>query len=481
MTDFTDRIRASDALVHVSRAKEQAEQLTEETAAGTLERQYIERIQVSVAHVTGRLTITDARLIPIETLNHVASQGSRLVEALDRYIAERAQPHLFAANDIVDELLVAARELPPIPLRSAPAVLQKAADAFAAELGSLTDKLTLLARDVDTRLEQADQDLSAHADRIESELASVQTRAQELGQQIEARVSEFTQQIEARASALTQQIEARATQSEQQIEATTLSATSDFERRASEIEGQTAEATERLQRDISNTQENFRQAQDARGNEFQSAQNQHSERFAAQINEQEQKFDATLVEQRDQGQQTLDMLREMEAEARKIRQLVAGVGTGGQYAEEHESQRRTADRWRVWGILVLLLTFATGVWIFLDAPDQAEPLAQSVGRSLRGFALVVTAGVAATYLLRQSGHHRQREEDSIRLANELTVLWPFIDGLPPDQRNALLSDLAPRYFRGGLRLHDPADEVGFFDRLLRRKPSRTGPSDSTAD
>ena len=84
-------------------------------------------------------------------------------------------------------------------------------------------------------------------------------------------------------------------------------------------------------------------------------------------------------------------------------------------------------------------------------------------------------GIFAGYAFRQSGQHRRREEAIARVANELLLLWPFMARLPDADRELLLREITPLYFKGGLSGGDTAEQANAMERIrtaIARRESR---------
>ena len=149
---------------------------------------------------------------------------------------------------------------------------------------------------------------------------------------------------------------------------------------------------------------------------------------------------------------------------------VAGASMAEHYAKQRDKQNQAADRWRIIGVTALFLLVAAATGLFFDL--------RTTGGELSVAALIARSGVPAsllilaTYALRQSGHHRQREEDVSRVSNELMLLWPFMNRLPDEERKSLMLGITPLYFKGGLSNHDAGDKVGWADKFVDRVSRR---------
>jgi hypothetical protein len=104
---------------------------------------------------------------------------------------------------------------------------------------------------------------------------------------------------------------------------------------------------------------------------------------------------------------------------------------------------KVADTWRLatiaFGVVTLLL--AVGAVIL-----AAETKGSSLVTHLGAFLVAITAGGLTAYCARQSGHHRDREQNSKRLEMELSAFGPFTNALAePDEARKAYAD---RLFRG---------------------------------
>ena len=205
-------------------------------------------------------------------------------------------------------------------------------------------------------------------------------------------------------------------------------------------------ATERLERDVSNIQEAFRNSQAEHADEFRESQENREREY-------HDRLDPTVAETEEFRNQAKSMLEE-----------VAGASTAEHYARQRERQNEAADRWRLVGVgALVILVLAAGI-LYYDFRTTSRDI--SVSEVLARSGVLVSLLVLATYALRQSGHHRQREEDVSRVSNELMLLWPFMNRLPDEDRKALLLQITPLYFKGGLSPHDAGDKIGWADRVV---------------
>ena len=205
------------------------------------------------------------------------------------------------------------------------------------------------------------------------------------------------------------------------------------------------EATERLQREVTSIQETFRVSQSRQSTEFTVAQETLDREF-------HERLEFTLVD-----------IENYRDQAKKMLEEVAGASSAEHYAKLRDSQKKNADIWRWIGVGVLTILVTAASIIYLDTRSTGIEFSATwlVARSGPLLSLATFAG----YALRQSGQHRRREEAIARVANELMLLWPFMARLPDDDRELLLREITPLYFKGGLSGGDTAGQVNMIERV----------------
>ena len=208
------------------------------------------------------------------------------------------------------------------------------------------------------------------------------------------------------------------------------------------------DVTERLQREVTSIQEVFRSSQNQRDADFTEDQDKRDREF-------HESLDSTIEEIKRFRDQANEMLEE-----------VAGASTAAHYVDHSQQQSRTADIWRWIGVGALFIMVLASVWVFYESSRTEQDFSVAwliVRTSLLGPILIFAA-----YALRQSGKHRRQAETMRRLANELQLLWPFMNRLPSEHKEALLLEITPLYFRGQSSDDPKIDKQGPVHKLLDR-------------
>ena len=403
MSEFTDQVRNSAAL---SNLKEISGLLIELGSvewdvqeAGDL----ITRLTVVSENIRARLSIADRNLVPGNVLAPLESQTQELLTAIQSLsnAAPSVPINIARANRWIDDVLATASTLPVLPIRTTNAVLTKASEQFDREATSA--KASISAEVEALRLEMED-----FRQGIQQALTEFNNRAVELQGLIDQRSDE--------------------------TQGTTNS-----------LMARTNQAIERLERDVTNIQGNFRDSQSDRSNLFAEAQESREREF-------HEKLDPVVGH--------IESLRD---QAKGMLEEIAGASSAEHYAKQRDDQKRNADLWRWIGIAAAGGLIAAAIWIYFDSTSAGPDFSFNLLAGRTG--LLGALVLLVTYALRQSGQHRRREEEIGRVANELSLLWPFVSRLPDEDRKELMLGITPLYFKGGLPMRDQAEHAGWHESI----------------
>ncbi|MYF79310.1 MAG: hypothetical protein F4180_05390 [Chloroflexi bacterium] len=410
MSQFNDRVRDSAALSHLRETGELLNELVERDWQYQTTKDLINRMVVVVKHVLGRMTIVDRNLVTESSLNQLNQPSYELLHYVDNLsgYADDQEPDTHYGSSLTDQVLDVAYNLPVFPIRTTPGVIQRVADQFEAEMQSKTTRLR----------EQFDETTSSDS-ALSERIGQLENLHEELADQFEQRVQQSVTRVEDLAKDHRARIQA---------------------------------GTEQMENEANTIQQTFSNSQRTRDESFQKSELLRE------------------VEFKDQLKANSDEIDGLTDQARRMLEEVAGASTAEHYSKLREEQNKAANRWRLIGVGFLGAWFISSVVVtFFSGLDFENGGAISLIWRVSVLSPFVIAGA---YALRQSGHHRQREEDISRVANELVLLWPFINRLPDEDRQTILRDITPLYFKGGLSAHDPGDDVGLAGRLRDAIPSR---------
>ncbi len=210
----------------------------------------------------------------------------------------------------------------------------------------------------------------------------------------------------------------------------------------------------RLHQELIDLHDTFRRSENTRDEEFLASQAQREESQTRRHEEYQEWLETNKSEIADQQELARTMLEE-----------VADASTAVHYQQLRDEQNSAANFWRWIGVSALGLSIFVAIGIFLYYIWTSADVGLSIATTIGRYSIVFSSLILATYALKQSGHHRRREQDLSRVANELMLLWPFINRLPEAERIVILRNITPEYFKGGLTPQDAGDRIGPLDQV----------------
>ena len=418
MTEFNNRVRDSEAVANLRLANATLSQLAAMDWEHQTRVDFIDRL-TSVGNDTLARLSTNRDLITQETLNDLESPSQEFLSWVNSLpnTSMDDDSYWHEASNAADSLLMAASTLPALRIRTTSGVFERVAEQFDHEAQSTMNSL-----------------LDRFAE-ISSELADIGSRIEQTSTQFNEHIAQF---------------EARASDQVAQVEHSTNSLMEEARVMRDSLLAQTTEATERLEREVTSIQEVFRDSQGERDEDFKSSQGKRDEEFHGRL-------DPTIA--------AVEGFRD---QARSMLEEVAGAGTAEHYVGQSQKQNKIADIWRWIGVGALIVMVLASAWVFYEFSPTGMDI--SVTWLIARTGLLGPILILAAYALRQSGHHRRQAESMGRLANELQLLWPFMNQLPSEHREALLLQITPLYFRGESSDDARGDSDGPARRLLDRLP-----------
>lgn len=432
MSEFDERVRTSTATQNLKVAVDALRDLKSQEWEQQRTIDLIDRLYTVGAHVLHRLSAADRALVTQRTLNELEGPSQQFVDAVDQIDSPSSsdEPDYTGCTDIADNLLFVAASLPISRSRGTGEIFERASARFDQESASSAALL---------------------AERSEAVLSQVN--------EYRSKLQEDWNSFQDSLSAMESQVNNRSSQAENEAR----SMIAEVQTATDSLLSQVSEATERLEREVTSIQESFRNAEQSRANEFVNSQNSRLEAQHNRDTEYREWLEANKSEAADLQEQARTMLEE-----------VAGASTAEHYMKLRGEQNRSANIWRWITIGSFLFLIAASVYIYFDI-QSIENL--SVATAIARYGVAFPSLALATYALRQSGHHRKREEDTARVSHELMLLWPFMNRLSEEERQAQLKIITPLYFKGGLTPQDAGDKVGLLDHIpgFARDRSRTQP------
>jgi hypothetical protein len=164
---------------------------------------------------------------------------------------------------------------------------------------------------------------------------------------------------------------------------------------------------------------------------------------AEQIQDQETRFTELREDIGTKAQETLSKLSSLHGDAQRIVQVISQTGMSGGYQKYANRERDSANLWRRLAVgFGSIATIVLALVVILGHRSTSVPWPVDAGRLLLSASL---AGLS-TYSARQSSSHRKRAEHASNLELQLASIGPYLEGLPDDQRQEVLKNLAYRFF-----------------------------------
>ena len=412
MSEFNDRVRDSSAVANLKEANARLGDLLLEEWVLQAQEDRINRLVLVGKNILTRLR-ADRNLIALQTIGDLDSNSQEFLSAVEQ-IASSPEEHSYweHASEVADNLLISASALPLLRIRTSGGVFERVAEQFDSEVKSSTNIFLDKVAAVRSQIEE----MRSHVEESSSQL-------RELVAQLEVTANERVDQAQNETSSMLQQAQST----------------------SESLLSQVRDASTRIERELTNMQKVFRISQEEHREEFNVSQSDREHSFHERI-------DPIVNDVENYKNQARSMLAE-----------VAGASTAAHYARQRDKQTSAADIWRKIGVAALIVLVVVTAWIFYDTRSTDIDFAVTwlVARS----GVAISLSVLATIALRQSSHHRRREEDMSRVSNELQMLWPFMNQLPKEDRETLLKEITPLYFTGGLSAQNSEEKAGRFERI----------------
>jgi len=378
------------------------------------------RAQAVVDRLKATLEQMEARFIPVPALDKLTPHLQNAQAAIQAFLSDNNEGHLDMLDGLVDALLMEANFFLALPPSAERETAARAAEDYARHLHELE---------------------SAVRDRLGELITQMQAQSSEFGVTVASTAQQLQQLQKAsdeKSAALAADIESRTTQLK-----------ADSESRMAELKGEIDRQKTRLDTVITQQQTAFAEAQERRLHEskdsLDSVETKFEQLAGALVDDTKSKLDQLLA----QATASVQSLDKQEQRAAQIVGVTAAAGVTGSHTKEADEQRLQADVWRLIAFTVVaVVAIYTGA-IALITPFSADMSADDIAAyafTRVPFGLLI--GLLAPYAMRQSGHHRQREEVARRRAMELTAFRPFLAELPEEERNAQIIEGSKRFFPG---------------------------------
>lgn len=388
--------------------------------ASTESRSHLDRAQAVVSNFRVRLDGAQAPLIPIPVLDQAVTHLQNAQGEIQAFLGDNDENHLPVLDGHIDSLLMEMRSLPPpVSAPEAEVALEAVRDHvehLRRQRGGVAAAFSRLTQQMDAQSNAFAESARASEESIENVAKATEERLSALAQTADDRAAEITAQSEAKIAEL-----------------------------RSEIDSQKG----RLDEAIGQTLKTFSEAQERRIEQFTEAEKEREAAFLQRTETVVQEGHGDLVGLRSDAEALVDELKGHEARAAQIVGVAAASKVAGAYIDEAEHQCREADKWRLVAMTVVgaFMIYALIIAI-LGAPGGGVSTTDWLRYAVVRLPIGLVLAAPFPYAVRQSAHHRQREEQAKHLALQLSAFRPFLSELGEDERRKQIIEASKRMFPG---------------------------------
>lgn len=400
----------------IAAAKSEIEAFSEEEAAALTEQgeaDLLPRAASALDYCAGPLSVADPQLSSDEELSELGRVAGAVAQTAATVRGDPSQA--VSLEQAIDGVIHAS-----VPFAARGQIPPRAAQ-------EIEDKLGQALR---TRLQELAAEAAAIGDRIEA----LDSRRAELADQTEQADAARRSELQGRMDQLASAVEAE----KQRLDGLV----PEFETRFEEAQGSRREDWDTLRAELETKVDEARTELQTRATETQT--------------ELQEKAEATASSLSGRADQLLEYLEGKKSEFEDLYRVLVDTGVSGGFNEEAREQQEVANTWRLGAVLggVATTVLAVAAVAFAAAADEA------LGTHIAAVGVAVAAGGITAYAARQSGHHRDREVESKRLALELAAFGPFVEGFVEEaegeasvskRANDARKDYIDRMFKGAER------------------------------
>ncbi len=350
------------------------------------------------------LDSVDPELVTKQALNQIQDALAKM-EAQHQTFLQNKNPN--PLNQPADEFLNQLHLLPRNEFPEGERVLADQVEAFQSSAGKMLDGL------------------KAETERVAKAHEELNQRIEQLGQQLTAFNTQFEEQKKRVDTLINEQ-------------------TTQFGQRGEERANKFNEQQARFDQAESARTQQFNERVGQNKEEFRNFSNEATESVKKLVDEQRTALTAAVDHHGQQSDEALATLQERLDEAAKIVGIIGSTGLTGNYKIVADQERKTANWLRV---IALACFFAMiGIVGFIVWNVGKDQLSWTV--ALFRLAVVLVVAAPAVYCSRESSRHRRIEQRTRRIYLELVSLQPYLEGLTEVERRAVITKLANQYFGG---------------------------------
>ncbi len=139
---------------------------------------------------------------------------------------------------------------------------------------------------------------------------------------------------------------------------------------------------------------------------------------------------------------TMKYLSERKEEAKNLLNIIANIGSTGNYNKIATQEKIVAEILRVLAVIFMV----AGIYVIGTVVFNISKTGFDWKLLLSRVGVTITIFIPAFYLARESSKHRQREIHNRKMELELASIGPYLELLPDDKKNELKATLTEKFF-----------------------------------
>lgn len=272
-------------------------------------------------------------------------------------------------------------------------------------ISSAADHSNTIATQLDTNINQA-QDFSNSLDALVlaisplASLVSLQKEATAAGEQYGQAASRSLRELREELTETQNELEGLERSREEEV--------ANLEEIIEQLRAEIEQQKQQVQNVTNEFQSQFSKAQETRAAEWDVTRKEAEAELSAEIQKLTDSNTETMQAASDETSERLEEIEAIKQKVDAVYQAIGQTATAGAFNATAQRERQTADTLRKWAVIAgfaaVLVAFAAAVFVFVLPETSTTPAAITTK-----IALVLTVGVLAGYLGKQSGFHRRRE------------------------------------------------------------------------
>jgi len=385
--------------------------------------EHLNRLMKIISYTGSALKLIDPDSTPESTLNQLNKICNNINTDLNNFDNDNNIDHLSAANTPkADNVLIQLQQLPKV-------IPQIDVEEHKTALANLSKSITNIISEINQKRDQFEKKLDGYKKVLD---------------QLENSVDQQNKNIENQKSRLDTVV--------------------------SQFQSQFSEAEDRRRESFENTIKNYNEEHKSFRNNMQNDLSSFKKERQSEVTKTINKFNEdtensiklfkedseNLIKSlKDESDTTINYLSDKRDEATKLLNIIANIGSTGNYNKIANEERTTANVLRVIAICFMItgiVVISSVVFNFAKSGFDWKQLLSRVG-------VTIIILVPAFYIAKESSNHRNREILNRKMELELASIGPYLELLPEEKKNELRATLTEKFFGQPDLVDEKSDNV----------------------